>query len=74
MYIYADKEFPGTIIDKTMGRVHGDHQYLRRMEKEWVRQYDQVMMEVRDSRNWKEKVLEFLERTEGEWRLDASRY
>lgn len=48
-YMGIDVYDPFRIVEKTSGRVHGDGQSLERMNSEWVKKYDEIQKNVKDS-------------------------
>lgn len=69
-----DSYDPFQILEKTAGRVRGDHQYLIRMGKDWILRYDQVRKGSRKGTDRRKKLLTFMAETEREWKLDESKY
>lgn len=69
-----DSYDPFLILDKTKGRVYGDHQYLIKMKKDWIDAFDKVMKETTDDSSGREKLLEFMKQTEGAWKLNEGEY
>lgn len=65
---------PFLIIQKTAGRVYGDHQYLIRMQQDWIDQFDELIKKTRNASNKRELLLEFMRRTEKEWKLNEDEY
>lgn len=66
---------PFMIVQETMGRVYGDHQYLRRMDAAWVEQYDQIMKTYqKDETARRKRLMEYMKQSEKEWKLDESEY
>lgn len=73
-YMGIDSYDPFLIIGETAGRVYGDHQYLTRMEKGWIDQYDKIVKATRDKSERKEKLQAFMRESEKEWKLDEGQY
>lgn len=69
-----DSYDPFLIIGETAGRVYGDHQYLTKMKKNWICQYDKLMKETGNQPDRKEKLLAFMRESEKEWKLHESQY
>lgn len=65
---------PFQIIQKTRGRVYGDHQYLSRMEPEWIAGYDEIIKSTEEGQERKEKLQAYLQESERAWKLDEGQY
>jgi hypothetical protein len=65
---------PFLIVQETFGRVYGDHQYLRKMEKDWIEGYDQVQKEGKQHADMKERLLGYLQKSERAWKLNEDQY
>lgn len=73
-YMGIDAYDPVLILQETSGRVHGDHQYLRKMKKDWVETYDEVMKRTKNCSEQREHLLKFLHESEGAWKLNEGEY
>lgn len=74
-YMGIDTYDPFVIVQETLGRVYGDHQYLRRMNDDWVEQYDHIMEAYKkDDTARKKRLMEYMKQSEKEWKLDESEY
>lgn len=51
---------PFQIVEKTAGRVHGDGQWLRRMDREWIGQYDAILESSKSQEELRKKLLALL--------------
>ena len=51
---------PFLIVEKTEGRVHGDGQYLVKMDRKWVDEYNRVMRGTGNSERKKRYLMELL--------------
>ncbi len=65
---------PFQIIQKTRGRVYGDHQYLSRMDPDWITGYDEIIRNTEDSLGRIEKLRKYLQESERAWKLDEGQY
>ena len=66
-YMGIDVYDPFQIVEKTSGRVHGDGQSLERMNPEWVKKYDEIRRNVKNSVEQKERLKKLLEGNKGRW-------
>ena len=73
-YMGIDSYDPFLILCKTSGRVYGDHQYLRKMGEEWIDAYDKILKETKNDPKGRENLLEFVRRSEKEWKLNEGEY
>lgn len=69
-----DSYDPFQIIQKTRGRVYGDHQYLSRMLPEWIAGYDEILKNTVDDQERAGKLKKYLQKSERAWKLDESQY
>lgn len=51
---------PFQIVEKTAGRVHGDGQWLRRMDREWIGQYDAILESSKSQEELRKRLLALL--------------
>jgi len=51
---------PFQIVEKTAGRVHGDGQWLRRMSRNWIEQYDTILKTSKNETEARERLLKLL--------------
>jgi hypothetical protein len=65
---------PFLIVQETFGRVHGDHQYLRKMEKDWIAGYDQMQKEGKGLPDARDRLLMYMQKSEGAWKLNEDQY
>lgn len=69
-----DSYDPFLILQKTAGRVYGDHQYLQRMRQDWIEAFDEIVEKAGNSPDRRGILLEFLKKTEREWKLNEGEY
>ena len=65
---------PFVIVQKTRGRVYGDHQYLSRMDRDWIRGYDEIMEHTTEDPQRIQKLKTYLRESEEAWKLDEGQY
>lgn len=65
---------PFQIIQKTRGRVYEDHQYLSRMDADWIAGYDEIIKHTEDGRERTDKLKKYLQESERAWKLDEGQY
>lgn len=51
---------PVLIVEKTSGRVHGDGQWLRKMDREWISQYDIILKSAKNEAELRSALLKLL--------------
>lgn len=69
----VDDYDPFLIIEKTDGRVYGDHQWLQRMDTEWVKRYDLLMKEAGNI-SQRKRLAAYLRESERIWDKYDSRW
>lgn len=65
---------PFLIVQKTRGRVYEDHQYLSRMDPEWIAQYDEIMETSKEDPERIKRLQKYLQASEGAWKLSEGQY
>lgn len=56
----VDSYDPFQIVEKTAGRVHGDGQWLQRMDHEWMTQYDAILESAKSQDELRVKLQKLL--------------
>ncbi len=66
-YMGLDVYDPFLIVEQTKGRVHGDSQWLKRLEAEEIEAYDQIIKEIADPQERVAALTRMFRQEKGEW-------
>lgn len=69
-----DSYDPYQILEKTSGRLYEDHQYLVRMQKDWIREFDTIIKSTQDEKKRRKQLMNLMHSSEKEWKRNEVEY